>query len=104
MFENEQKISKIVMKGRSHNFCPLGNAHYTNHFTIEMEPNKCIPDYLEVERFIKENINDKKLIIEDSVAILADYIYDKFAPKFVIVSSHVTDAAHPEVEVFTERY
>lgn len=105
MFKNEQKITKIVMSGSSHNFCPLGQANYTNRFSMEFYPNEMIPDYLEVNSFIKENINDKELVIEDAVAILFDYLVATFEPKGLKVSSLVSDAKHPEVLVERgERY
>ena len=104
MFKNEQQIAKIVAKGHSHNFCPLGNAHYTNQFTIELRPNEIIPDYLEIKDFIAKELNDKALIIEDAVAILFDYVMDTFQPFYLKVSSLVTDAAHPEVLVEKEGF
>ena len=66
---------------------------------MKMQPGKYIPDYLEVQQFIKENINDQRLIIEDAVAILYDYLSKTFQPLTLCVESLVTDARHPEVTV-----
>ena len=105
MFKNEQKITKIVMHGVSHNFCPLGQANYTNRFTMEFYPDDLIADYLEVEEFIKSEINDKDLIIEDAISLLFNYLVETFEPKGLKVSSLVLDAKHPEVLVERgERY
>jgi len=97
--ENKQKISEIVMKGRSHNFCPIGQTHYTNNYEVVLFPNEVIPDYLDVQDFIEKEINDKELIIEDCVSMLFNHLSISYNPTYLKVSSNVTDAVHPEVTV-----
>ena len=100
--ENKNKISEIILKGKSHNFCPIGQSHYTNQYVVEMFPDKVIPDYLDVQEFIRKEINDKELIIEDCVSMLFNHISITYNPKFLKVSSNVVDAVHPEVTVVKE--
>lgn len=118
-FENKQQISKIVFKPKepSHCLCPLGQLfcdkrkekgkkpilpHYTNHFTIEFIPGKVICDYLDVEEWIRENIDNETLTIEDSVAKLYDYLISEYEPAQLKVTSEVDDALHGAAVVTKE--
>ena len=118
-FENKQNISKIVFrpKSPSHCLCPLGQLlcdklakqggkpmlpHYTNNFIIEMIPGKVICDYLDVEEWIKENIDNETLTIEDSVSMLFDYLYEEYEPAHLKVTSEVYDALHGPATVTKE--
>lgn len=118
-FENKQKISEIIFKPREacHNLCPLGQLycdelakngskprlpHYTNHFKITFVPDKVICDYLDVEKWIKENLNDETLTIEDAISKLFDYLEDEYKPAYLLVESFVNDALHGEVIVRKE--
>lgn len=101
-FKNENNISKITMKLTSKNYCPLGSDWYTNQFTVEFIPGEYLCDYLDVISFTKDNINEEKLIVEDSVARLFDYMLTEYNPVYLKVSSLVVDAVHPEVLVEKE--
>lgn len=118
MFKNTQKVTKIVFEPLvTHNFCPLGQLlcdrlakdgskkllpHYTNHFKITMIPGEYVCDYVDVEDWIKENINNENLIIEDCVTLLFDYVYDTYKPTYLKVETHVDDAMHGAVTVERE--
>ena len=119
MFKNTQKISQIVFmpKEACHNLCPLGQlycdemakdgeapqlAHYTNKFKITFNPADLVCDYIDVEKWIKKNLNDKKLIIEDAVTMLFDYIESTYQPAYLKVESYVDDAIHGPVSVIRE--
>ena len=110
-FENTQNISKIVFrpKAPSHCLCPLRQLlcdklaekgkkpilpHYINNFTIEFTPGKVICDYLDVEEWIRENIDNETLTIEDSVSKLFDYVASTYEPAHLKVTSEVYDALH----------
>ena len=118
-FRNKQKITRIVFepKNTCHNLCPLGQlycdelakdgskpslAHYTNHFRITFEPDEFVCDYIDVEKWIKEHLNDEKLIIEDCVTMLYDYLFETYKPKYLMVESFVDDAIHGPVSVMRE--
>ena len=118
MFQNTQKITKIVFEPKStHNFCPLGQLycdkmakngskpslpHYTNHFKITFIPDTILCDYVDVEEWIHEKINDETLIIEDCVSMLFDYINDTYKPSYLKVESYVPDAVHGPVTIERE--
>ena len=118
MFKNTQKITKIVFEPKTtHNFCPLGQLycdelekqgspkmlpHYTNHFKVTFCPGELVCDYIDVEKWIARTINDKTLIIEDSVSMLFDYIMETYKPKYLLVETYVNDAMHGAVTVMRE--
>jgi len=120
MFKNTQGITKIVFQPKlaAHCFCPLGELyckkeaegtgkkqmlpHYTNHFKITFIPNKLVCDYCDIEDWIRENINDQTLIIEDCVDMLFNHINTTYSPEFLKVESYVPDAVHGPVTIEKE--
>lgn len=119
MFKNTQKITQIIFepKNACHNLCPLGQLycdklakngekrllpHYTNRFKITIVPDEFVCDYIDVEEWITNNINDETLIIEDAVSMLYDYITTTYNPKELRVESYVNDAVHGSVTVIRE--
>lgn len=118
MFKNTQQISQIIFEPKTtHNFCPLGQIycdelakdgskpllpHYTNHFRITFSPDEIICDYIDVEKWIANKINNENLIIEDAVANLYDYIYNTYKPAYLKVETYVDDAMHGAVTVIKE--
>lgn len=115
MFKNTQGITKIIFEPKTtHNFCPLGQLycdelekqgqprmlpHYTNHFRITFVPGEVVCDYIDVEKWIAKNINDKELIIEDAVSMLYDYVMETYKPEKLLVETYVDDAMHGAVQV-----
>jgi len=118
MFKNTQGITKITFEpATTHNFCPLGQLfcdelakdgskpqlpHYTNHFRITFVPGELICDYIDVEKWIKKEINDESLIIEDAVSKLYDYVMETYHPAYLKVETYVDDAMHGAVAVEKE--
>lgn len=100
MVENGYEIRGITIKNTAKCFCPLGKDWYTNNFVIHFTPDRNIPDYCEMDKWIDQNINGKELIIEAAVHMLHTYLKDTYKPKQVMVESHVTDARHSEVTVY----
>lgn len=99
-FENKQKIDCITMYKTLHNFCPLGQDWYTNRIRIEFEPNKTIPDYIEIDSALNE-LESKGLVIEDVVDKIVE-IFVEYEPFSIKVVSKVDDATHLPVEVMKE--
>ena len=64
-FENRYGVRKIVYKQKCRCFCPIGKADYTNEFTVTMEPAEIIPDYCEIDKFIRECLEGESLVIEE---------------------------------------
>lgn len=99
MVQNKYGIKNVTIKARAKCFCPLGNDWYTNKFDIEIGVADCIPDYIDVDKWIAENINGKSMIIEEAVSKVHQYIMDGYKPHSCSVCSHVDDAAHSPVTV-----
>lgn len=99
MIENTYGIYSIVYKPTAICFCPLGQDYYRNRFEVVIEPNKFIPDYCELDKWIEENINGETLIIEEAVAKLHEYIEKQYKPLWLNVTSHVARGRHSEVIV-----
>ena len=119
-FENKQGITEIIFRPKNacHNLCPLGQLycdelakdgskpmlpHYTNKFTIHFYPGKVICDYLDVEKWIHDNLNDETLTIEDAVSLLFNHVNETYEPAHLVVESFVDDALHGEVLVRKEK-
>ena len=69
-FENRYGVRKIVYKQKCRCFCPIGKADYTNEFTVTMEPAEIIPDYCEIDKFIRECLEGESLVIEEAASKL----------------------------------
>lgn len=100
-FENVQGITKICFNQNIQCFCPLGNDWYTNHVYIEIIPNKVIPDYCEVDEFLR-SLGGESLVIEDVIDKVFKYFKEEYKCSSVKVSSYVNDAKHLSVRVLKE--
>lgn len=100
MIENKEKVKYIEMYPKARCFCPIGKAWYTNRFKVSVFPRDCYFDYLDVENFIKEEIEGKSLTIEGACKKLYDYL--KKDVEDIQVESHVNDAVHFPVKVLID--
>lgn len=100
-FENVQGITEIRFEQNVQCYCPLGDDWYTNQLNITMIPNKIIPDYCDVDNFIR-GLSGTSLIIEDVIKCLFEYIMREYEPKNVRIESYVNDAKHLPVRVIKE--
>jgi hypothetical protein len=101
-FDNTMNISTITFWKKARCFCPLGQDHYTNNFTVEIGKLHKIPDYIDIEKEIDENVVGKELTLEDAVAKVFE-IVDAYSPKTLVVKSFSNDAVHFAVEVVKEK-
>lgn len=97
--DNSFDIKKIEYKATAHCYCPLGNDWYTNNIIITIYPAYTLVDYCDIDKFIKNEIEGKKYIIEEAVAAIKKEIQN-MASCDVEVRSTVADAVHGEVTVF----
>lgn len=99
-FENSMGISSIEIPNKKcHCFCTIGKKWCTYQFAIAMEPDAVIPDYLEVEQYMEDNIEGQQMTIEVAVTTVADYIANEYKPKYLQVSVYCDDAKHFPVNV-----
>ena len=80
-------------------FCPIGKADYTNEFTVTMEPAEIIPDYCEIDKFIRECLEGESLVIEEAASKLKKKLVEEVHPSWIMVESAVNDAPHGNVVV-----
>ncbi len=99
MIENKYGVTTIKDYPRAKCFCPIGQDWYTNQFKVEIAPGKVIPDYCELDRFVKKEIDGRHMIIEEAVAKLYNHIKEQYSPASLKVLSTVNDAAHSTVTV-----
>ena len=98
-FENRYGVRKIVYKQKCRCFCPIGEAEYTNEFTVTMEPGDMIPDYCEIDKIIQECIEGEPLVIEEAARNLKHKIVEYVHPNWIMIESKVQDSVHGDVEV-----
>lgn len=99
MVKNKYGIRNISIDAQAKCYCPLGRDWYTNHFTIDIEVAEDIPDYVELDKWIAENINGRSLIIEEATAAVYQHVMENYQPYSCAVRSYVDDAAHSPVTV-----
>lgn len=98
-FENTDGISSIKMDGVSVKcFCPIGKSMCTYNVTIEMEPDKWIPDYIEVGAMIRL-LEEKEYTLESACAEICNNLNDYVNPKKASVTILCRDARHMPAEV-----
>ena len=102
-FQNSYSVQKIVYKQKCRCFCPIGKADYTNEFTVIIEPagapNGMIPDYCEIDKFIRECLEGENLVIEEAASKLKKKLVEDVHPSWIMVESAVNDASHGNVVV-----
>lgn len=79
-------------------FCPMGDDWYSANVSIEVKAPKTIPDYCDVETFLRRKVDGKPYILEDVCARVHRFVKKQTHGKVrVRVSS--SDAVHPPVLV-----
>lgn len=97
-FENTMLITDIQFKQNVQCMCPLGGAYCTYQVAVSMQPGAVIPDYCEVEKFLR-GMSGKTLTIEDAVFEVFDYLYQEYEPHLLEVKIYCDDAVHFPVTV-----
>lgn len=97
-FKNTMGITNIKMFANLQAFCTIGKAFFTASMTIELTPGEIIPDYIEVEDYIRA-LSGQTLLIEDCVDLVFNYVTENYKPLKLVVSAHTGDAKHMPVTV-----
>lgn len=89
---NNENVVEIKMFPTAHCFCHLGQDWYSLPIEITFIPNKYYPDYMDVQKWVEENVNGKELNIEQALANIAAYLKSEYSPYDVTVIGDATDA------------
>lgn len=98
---NTNQITQIEFTQNIQCFCPLGKDFYTAQVSVSMHPDKYIPDYCEIEAYMRK-LSGRDLIIEDLVGEVYEYLNHLINPGKLKVTAYVNDAAHFGVIVTKE--
>lgn len=101
--ENTMSITEVEVYGAVQCFCPIGKEYFNGEITVTMVPNQFIPDYIELEKFIR-NLSGSSLLVEDCVCSIYEHIMDNYLPHKLKVECFTDSAAHYPVKVVRSCY
>ena len=99
MFKNTMGIDEISFVHTVQCVCAIGKSLCTYDFEVEMVPGRVIPDYLDIQDFMDNEIHMHFLTMEDATAALADYLVEVYNPIRGSVACICCDARHFAVRV-----
>lgn len=100
--KNIEGITKITMFPVAYTICAIGKDWFKSELEIVFEPGDCYPDYMEVNRFIMEEVDGKEMNIEEVVDRVYEFL-DGYAPRRLVVTDHVKGCrTHFNVDVVKE--
>ena len=81
-------------------FLKLNNFHNQKAFHNFFYPKKYYPDYMEIQKWIMDNIDGSTMNIEDVCYKIANMMVTEFEPSCCIVTNHVHNCkTHFDVDV-----
>lgn len=87
--ENIENVTSIIMKPIACVKCKIGQDWYQCNFEVEFIPDISYPDYIEVQKFIMDNIDGTELNIEQASKMLYDFLL-QYHPKKMKVINRIT--------------
>lgn len=88
---NTQKIKSITMHPKAYAICDIGGDMYCSELTVYFVPDECYPDYMEVEKWIADNIDGKRLNIEDVVEQVYNFLKEEYRPLQIEVRNDIVN-------------
>lgn len=82
-------------------FCPLGPNYYRAEVDIEMELNKVIVDFIDLENYFKKELNGKDLTTEELTVEIFNTLDEIYKPIHLKVTSHSN--SHFELSITKEK-
>lgn len=86
--ENRYKVRKLIYKACAHVYCPLGKDWGVVDITAEIFPSEYLPDYLDIDEYIKKEIEGSEHITEEVGYMVYDFIVEQIKPAAVYVDVH----------------
>lgn len=96
---NTENVQKIIMHPSACVKCQIGQDWYKINFDACFIPTDCYPDYMEVQKYVMNEIDGKELNIEQATRLLYDFL-NLYKPADLEVTANVSDnKVHFDVEV-----
>ena len=86
---NKEKVISITMNPTACVKCGIGKDWYHCKFRAEFMPDAYYPDYMQVEDYVRKEIDGKELNIEEATKALYDFL-KAYEPADLFVTAHVT--------------
>lgn len=100
--QNYESVTSITMFPTACVKCQIGQDWYKCQFECEFVPEKCYPDYMEVEDYIIKHIDGEELNIEQAARMLYDHL-KQYEPKYLRIANHIRGCkTHFDVDVVIE--
>lgn len=97
--ENKENVSLIIMKPTACVKCQIGQDWYQCNFEVKFIPHESYPDYIEVQKFISDEIDGKEMNIEQATRILYEHL-KRYDPSALEITNHVRGCkTHFDVDV-----
>lgn len=87
--KNKERIDYITMLPTAITKCQIGQDWYKHEFVIDFTPDEYYPDYMQVEKFIMDEIDGKELNIEQAVDILYKFLKETYHPSELKINDHI---------------
>ena len=96
---NKENVTMINMKPTACVKCGIGKDWYNCKFEAVFFPDSCYPDYMQVQDFVRHEIDGESLNIEEAANKLYNFLM-QYEPSQLWVTAHVTDCkTHFDVDV-----
>lgn len=98
MIENNENVKTVEMFPQVKCFCPLGKDWYTNKLHITLEITDYYIDYLDVQKFLKEEVEGHGFTIEGACKKIYDFLKEQGFEE-IEIEAEASDGAHFPVKV-----
>lgn len=93
--ENKYKVHRLEYNASAFVFCPLGKDWGRVEIKAEIYPAAWLPDYVDVDNFIVENLEGSTHITEEVGYLVFDFLVKMLEPVDLRVTVHsVNDSMH----------
>lgn len=101
-YPNEHGIDRMEFNAPVTAFCPLGNNYYRATVSCEIQLNKKIVDFIDLEDYFKKELNGKSLITEALADEVFNTLTEAYEPLFLRVKVH--SDSHFPIDVIKTTY
>lgn len=97
---NLENVGIITMRPTVCTLCAIGQDWFQSELKITFIPGDCYPDYIEVQKWIMDNVDGMEMNIEHVARAVYDFLANEYKPLALTVTNHVAECkSHFEVDV-----